>query len=1173
MPCGSAGKICSMAEKPRQSASRAQDKARSKYARSAGSPSTAPSEALAAFLDLVEKLGQEASFRSENELSRRLANVLEERGLSTVVDTSPRGSRKRPDILGYSSALDADLVLQADVAVEAKLPGELKPGTSITDALVDQFWSDKTFPYVTRNLSRIQYFILTTFREHAVLRVSDSLRAKFATAAKQGDVNSAGLQAAVRKNVETFSLGGERTAARGVAERRWISWLDAHLASDKLSPVPLSTLSNIRAVETEVDLEEFAARLAEIAAGNPNAAASTVERGLFLSLRERVAPGYVLASDAMIRDVRLFVMAQNASADAAMAANILERDPARWINEFVAASIHSLISRLFALKVIEDAYCVGQRVPLIEEHLWVVNTPDYNGLSADELLAAVTRRMRNLTASKNPLVKGMAVFGAFFDWVTEQIDPVIFRTLFELFVVHDFRSLQGDLLGRFFEVYSQRINRTTRRELGQYYTPLPVVQFMWHLAEQELNERGWLDRVSVLDPGMGSGTFLREGARRLAELQVPRFWERLVGFDISPQVLGIAQLNLYMATLLRVAPRQAYEIKDLRVYTTDALDPRNGKHLKALAPLFPDVIQREFLRRAEISAATKRDERFWLVIGNPPYKNNAALTLSQAAVRFPTLLGSSAAVAKAQTRYIRDDYAWFFGAADAYVQSEGMVVYVTSDSYLSHESYRLFRLELLRHYEIRKIVRLGAGLFRDVGPNISFVICVLVRREAPLVPAACEHVAVDYFDLRALADAVPQAKLGTDEDPRLLALNEFSRGRRRLDGARSIAPTAKNQYALVPLDRPVVARVMSAGVPVSAKSGDRIFTQKWPGIITAFDALLKDSDRAALARKMSKFIEAARSATGRKRSKLVQEFAVEHEIDGESVERLQLIAEQVANNGIAYRASNVKRTFSGSIPNASKWYPPPTYRHFVYYEPRIKIPRNANPGKEKGWGSMEQWRDPDSHLIHPKLIFTTSSNPQYGLKAFVVEQDWYVKLHGGKSQQYNYTGLSHPGGPARTISGAENNLHDAGARLQALFVKSGKTAESILHFVAGLYNSALAEEFQNTESGQPFLVRIPEKGPAVAKAVQVAEHAVVLRDLHRLLYDGPTSGAVERPEMETFAGAATLDALGVRWRTTGGGRFKATETWELPEDWAPRIVGAIDERQEAIDECVAGLYS
>lgn len=68
---------------------------------------------------------------------------------------------------------------------------------------------------------------------------------------------------------------------------------------------------------------------------------------------------------------------------------------------------------------------------------------------------------------------------------------------------------------------------------------------------------------------------------------------------------------------------------------------------------------------------------------------------------------------------------------------------------------------------------------------------------------------------------------------------------------------------------------------------------------------------------------------------------------------------------------------------------------------------------------MSQWREPESHSILPKLAFTTSTNPQAGLKAFVVNDDWIVKLAAGTRQQLNYTGVSNPLAPA-SLSGPNN---------------------------------------------------------------------------------------------------------------------------------------------------------
>ena len=75
------------------------------------------------------------------------------------------------------------------------------------------------------------------------------------------------------------------------------------------------------------------------------------------------------------------------------------------------------------------------------------------------------------------------------------------------------------------------------------------MEFVWHLALGLVRERSAKDEIQVLDPSMGSGTFLTQGARLLAAEGIPQFWERLTGFDISAQVLGIAYVNFYVSIL------------------------------------------------------------------------------------------------------------------------------------------------------------------------------------------------------------------------------------------------------------------------------------------------------------------------------------------------------------------------------------------------------------------------------------------------------------------------------------------------------------------------------------------------------------------------------------------------------------------------------------------------
>jgi hypothetical protein len=77
---------------------------------------------------------------------------------------------------------------------------------------------------------------------------------------------------------------------------------------------------------------------------------------------------------------------------------------------------------------------------------------------------------------------------------------------------------------------------------------------------------------------------------------------------------------------------EAENVGTLKLYPTDALDPRNGARLRNVLPLLIDESTRQFLeRRIIMSEEIKRSSHFTLVIGNPPYKNNSTRTLAQVA--------------------------------------------------------------------------------------------------------------------------------------------------------------------------------------------------------------------------------------------------------------------------------------------------------------------------------------------------------------------------------------------------------------------------------------------------------------------------------------------------------------------------------------------------------------
>jgi hypothetical protein len=602
--------------------------------------------AVTRFLALVKKVGAGTTARSENDLSANLANCLLALGLATVLDTKgSSGTRKRPDILGYVRSEEADLVLPAEIVIESKKPNEISEYASITDAVTGGwFWAEKTVPYIRENLTRVQYFVLTTFTSFAIVTISDELRRGFIDWSADSDE---ALRNAVRANTTTFHL-----CAPHLQQQQWRSWLESHFAPLRLAPVPISTIVSAFPIQSGQDLENFAARLAEFAAGNEDINSS----GLYESVRRRLPPSYELLEGVTKRDLHIFLMTQHPGMNQAAVQAMAKEHPEEVVSEFVAASIHSLIGRLFAFKVIEDKFCVPEEDPLIEPDHWIFQTTRYDKKSPDEIRKDFFRALRSFKASGILAIRRFAEYGFFFDWIEAHLDPLLLRGLIEMIASRNFETLEGDLLGRFFELYAQKINRTKRRALGQYYTPQPVVEMMWGLVGGLVRERGVENAVNVLDPAMGSGTFLTEGVRQLAKSGIPRFWERLSGFDISAQVLGIAYVNLYVAILGQLDRNQAAQVGDLHVYATDALDPRNGQYLKQILPLIPDQDHKNFIEeRIRISSEVKQSGKFTVVIGNPPYRNNSNRTLSQMAEVFPDLLESSVQNARAQEMTPRDD--------------------------------------------------------------------------------------------------------------------------------------------------------------------------------------------------------------------------------------------------------------------------------------------------------------------------------------------------------------------------------------------------------------------------------------------------------------------------------------------------------------------------------------
>ncbi len=155
----------------------------------------------------------------------------------------------------------------------------------------------------------------------------------------------------------------------------------------------------------------------------------------------------------------------------------------------------------------------------------------------------------------------------------------------------DFSRIEGDPLG---DLYQQYFDPETRKALGEFYTPQPVIDYIMDGVEYN---RG-VSNQRLIDPSCGSGTFLVEALNRYIA-DVKRYeddpdWAeeltelcsrpRIVGLDIHPFAVLMAQIR-FMVTILpeyKQAKQQneSFTLHRLPIFRTDTL--RNERELTGL---------------------------------------------------------------------------------------------------------------------------------------------------------------------------------------------------------------------------------------------------------------------------------------------------------------------------------------------------------------------------------------------------------------------------------------------------------------------------------------------------------------------------------------------------------------------------------------------------------------
>ncbi|PHQ38983.1 type I restriction endonuclease subunit M [Halorubrum persicum] len=278
----------------------------------------------------------------------------------------------------------------------------------------------------------------------------------------------------------------------------------------------------------------------------------------------------------------------------------------------------------------------------------------------------------------------------------------------------DFEYVNRDILGHVYEDY---LPKQERKELGEYYTPLEVVQFMLDSVDYRPGEG--LGDKQVLDPACGSGTFLTEVTERLIKHYVDKFGrtsvhrlepdeartilerveENVYGVDINPFAAHITQINLLFRTIdlydKVTEQNPGYTMDGFEIHVADTLSPTllekqdgSTEHEGQQSALhqFEEYNGRakSFIEDRNEVDRIKDEEEFDVVVANPPY------------VRIQNLSGMKDEYSKRYASAIKnfDIYVPFIERGLEWLSEDGKLTYICPNRLFTNDYAQKIREQL-----------------------------------------------------------------------------------------------------------------------------------------------------------------------------------------------------------------------------------------------------------------------------------------------------------------------------------------------------------------------------------------------------------------------------------------------------------------------------------------------
>lgn len=401
-------------------------------------------------------------------------------------------------------------------------------------------------------------------------------------------------------------------------------------------------------------------------------------------------------------------------------------------------------------------------------------------LGLDTLIGAALRSLSETAAVPSSSIKALTRVLGEVDW--SQIskgDPEAWLYFYETFL----------------EVYDNRLRKLT----GSYYTPPEVVTAMVRLTDEALKAPGRFNihqglaapQVHIADPAMGSGTYLLALVRHIAAAieqdqgkgavagAMAEAVKRLYGFELQFGAFAVAQLRL-IAEMLALGATGTPGL-----FVTDTLgDPYEQDETGT-------GIGKQLSRSRVAANKVKQQQPITVVIGNPPYKNEAkgrgAWVENGSGTRPVPILDDWQPPRKwgvgAHAKHLRNLYVYFWrwaawkvfeqggGGRDKTPPVEeklsGLVCYITVSGFLNGPGFQKMRHDLRRDCDEIWVIdcspeghqpEVATRIFQGVQHPVCIVLASRSPANDPKLPAkvrfralAAGHRDAKFKELAAIA--------------------------------------------------------------------------------------------------------------------------------------------------------------------------------------------------------------------------------------------------------------------------------------------------------------------------------------------------------------------------------------------------------------------------------------